>query len=350
MSVGHKRSSTCRLQCSTETQDFLFDMNSTRTIKALLLIVVASSCYSVATVHRTATPESAANGSNALRTEETGGIPFFVQHRVLVQTTEYTERWRLVRLDLAVYRVPQTGGEVKWERLGGSTLSAIVDEREERKAAYEEVLRALDSENWAELNGKFAALSKLQGAIEPLRELVGNYVDSVVEVDYATPHYLNVRAPWAGSAKFEPTLSADGTLSKVVADSVSRADALVPAIFPAKRFFGKVLGLVKEDVSALTSEAAPESGGSDRFVVVPTVVESTMGHRAVYTRRLDPLTTKHPSAAPMPDLSEEFQAKSPGVSLRRIPLDTSPKAAAAAEDDKKAEKIGFSGSVTLPKK
>jgi hypothetical protein len=301
-------------------------------------------------VHRALTPKPGADGADARTIEETHGIPFFVQHRVFVQTTEYTELWRLVRLDLAIYRVQQAGTDSKSERLGTSTLSAIVDESKDRRAAYDEVLRALDGENWAELSAKFAALSKLDGAIQPLSAQVGNYLDSIVEVDYATPHYLNVRAPWAGSAKFEPTLSTDGTLSKVTADSVSRVDDLVPAIFPAKRLLGKALGLGREDASALTSAATLDGAGSDRFVVVPTVSESTVGRRAIYTLRVDPLTAKHPSTVPMPDLSVSFAAGAAGVSLRRVPLDTSPKAAGATEDDKKSEKIGFSGSVTLPKK
>ncbi len=322
---------------------------------ALTLTALTSGCYSIASVER----DSPARAGG---TERLPGLPYFLRHAVHRQVEEYWVTWKEVRLDIGLYVKRSDSGGSKLERLASSSMTAIVDRSEKRRIAYGEVLGALQAKDWSAeaLVDKFRSLAMINDPVTgPGEQPDRFYAETTSELDYSEKYYVDVRAPWAGSAKFEPAFTPDGALASAKFEAESRVDELVPALLPVQSIWGKLLKLpddggapertsasLLEVFGAQSAVRSLDLGARQELVLIPSLTETTVGYRDVYSKRLS-----SPEAA---DFGVRLRGNkdSKFIEFRRLPLDGASKPVASKDSsaaDKPGDKVEFSGAVILPK-
>jgi len=303
------------------------------------------------------------------------GVPFFARKVQRLQRTEYEQQWVDIALQLQLARVQPAGcGETT------NTVQLMRDERSGRFLASQATRAMLDAvralsgskEPTDEAEGRtlvesvLARFLKTHSMTEADRftptasmqpHLTANvYLDSVV-VDYTTQYFLNGTHPWFGTASLDFALLPDGTLSTAKSAVDSKAGDVATGVLtsalgvlPVRELFEKRWGLGAKESTAPVTDPSPSAevrnlrpgdklrsckAPAPRFTVALDL-KTTPG-RTVWT------FTKSDSLGKAP-ISFDFKT---GHFSRREEITAAPTMSAEKSD---LPKIGFEGSVTLPKK
>lgn len=305
-----------------------------------------ASCFSTATV---------SDG-----TRDLPGIPFFAKTVVYRQTTEYSHLWTSAVLNIAAFKATTDGK--KGPLLYSDSFARVAFDAPTRSLLTSVASRIEKKPDPTSAASIWLDFAKLPSVVPDtaVPQLTANVVEPTAVVDYSSRLYVNARAPWFGTASFEPKLAGDGTLQSVKVDTDSQLDEGIANLLPLKEYLTSILtpAVPGDDAgeAAMNLDAVPlfdrtklRTLATKLKTTEPVIVELRLEQRPDGYKLVFAHDWKH---SPI-----EAHACAGTVRLRPLALDLANGAyrrieASAKKDAEKKEddnSYSFSGSVKIPK-
>ena len=284
------------------------------------------------------------------------GIPFYTKKEVFDHTTTYSQSWLKVSLVVDKKLIDMSGDTPKTIAKNSQSFTKNVEMS--KYPTFDAIKKDVATTN--EINSSkvkaiinsFLAVDSITDfdSIKPI--IVSNTITSLWVVDEDSEYYLNAPLPWFGSSNLTQEINSDGTLSKATSNPDTKLAEGISSLIPFKEYLSAkhVAPLLKadeKDTSKVTKELAamnfidstkpkPADNSKLKILYEISLKADQTGYLYSFTNR----TKDKPDANII-----AFDNKN-GVFSRK-PISNSNKKDKKEKDS--SPKIGFSGSVTLPK-
>ena len=199
---------------------------SAATIALLVLSLVDLTGCRTAQITKAKSPSSSTSSTSSHKTDKIDGIPFYIKKAACKHEVVWFEP--IYTLTLEELTIPQGADAKPQTTPRGAVVLSLSQYRED--PAVREFLKDL-----SQVGAEFEDVLKKWDSITKVpytptnfpddpknRVLVSNANSPEVYVDYAETYYINANHPWAGSAKIDTKLAADGTLTEASVEMESK--------------------------------------------------------------------------------------------------------------------------------